>query len=364
MDFKTLGNCIDKATVFKGSRKKSFLAPRCVFVSSNKLFVSDTAQNRVFIWNSIPNTKYAEPDIILGQTTAESSQRNSGGLVSNSSLLYPSGIWSDGKKLVVADSWNHRVLIWLEFPANNGQPADIVLGQPNFSTNQPNITGQAANPNSNSLHWPYGVWSDGSNLWIADTGNRRVLYFKNFPTANSTHADGVIGKPNMFSRDYENRDPVWPYSVKVNHKNQMIVADTQFYRVLVWNDWKTAFNQPADVIIGQNTFDDCGQNQFSLAPTQKSLSWTYDACFYKDGILVNDTGNSRILWFDKVPTANNQTAKAVIGRPDFTTGSDYSQNTNEVKNAIYWPFSIQTSANRLFIADTGNHRIVIGDLTI
>ena len=58
-----------------------------------------------------------------------------------------------------------------------------------------------------------------------------------------------------------------------------------------------------NVLIGQNDFDACGQNQYALFPSPCSLSWTHDSFFYKDGILVADTGNSRILWFPKVPTA-------------------------------------------------------------
>ena len=42
-----------------------------------------------------------------------------------------------------------------------------------------------------------GVFSDGIRLWIADTGNRRTLYFDKMPTQNFTAADHVIGKRNF-----------------------------------------------------------------------------------------------------------------------------------------------------------------------
>ncbi len=362
MNFDTLGEHVQNSYIFKGSKKKPFLAPRGVYVSGEKLFVSDTGQNRVFIWNSIPKTEFQEPDVVLGQLNAKDSERNSGGNVSAKSLQYPSGIWSDGEKLIVADAWNHRVLIWNKFPTENGQAADVVLGQPDFKSNQPNVLGQAANPSANSLNWPYGVFSDGKSLWIADTGNRRVLFFAEIPKENFSKADKVIGKPDFQTRDYENHEPIWPYSVKVNDKNEMLVADTQFYRTLFWKNISEAFKNQADIIIGQENFDAAGQNQYELFPTNKCLNWTYDACFYKDGVLVNDTGNSRILWFDEIPKHNNPVAKAVIGKRNFNTGSENKDNMSGTDSGLYWPFSICTQDKKLFIADTGNHRLVISEL--
>lgn len=362
MDFSTLGNMVDSARLFKGAKDKPFLAPRGVFVAKNKLFVSDTGQNRVFIWNNFPKELFQDPDVILGQLEVSDSGRNSGGEVTSKTLQYPSGIWSDGKQLLVADAWNHRVLIWHSIPTRNGQAADVVLGQPHFKTNLPNVKGIGSEPTAQTLNWPYGVFSDGKSLWIADTGNRRILFYETIPTENFAAADKVIGKPSFTTRDYNNDEPIWPYSVKINHKGQMAVADTQFYRILIWNNKDSAFSNPADVIIGQDNFDTCGQNQFKLIPEANTLNWTYDACFYKNGILVNDTGNSRILYFDSIPKKNNALAKAVIGRENFNTSSEFKGNMIGTQKALYWPFSITTEGDTLFIADTGNHRLVICNL--
>jgi len=361
MNFDTLGNYVKNVRLFKGSKKKPFLAPRGIFVANNMLFVSDTGQNRVFIWKTIPTTEHQEPDVILGQIDDEDSGRNSGGLVTENTLHYPSGIWSDGKKLIVADAWNHRVLIWHTIPTKNAQPADVVLGQPDFTQNKPNL-GIANDPTSQTLNWPYGVFSEGKSLWIADTGNRRVLFYNEIPTESYAKADDVIGKPNFNTRDYENNEPIWPYSIKIGDKGNLAIADTQFYRILIWNDKNDAFNKQADIIIGQENFDACGQNQFHLSPESNTLNWTYDACFYNDGILVNDTGNSRILGFHTIPTKNNENADYLIGRKNFQTSSEFKENLLETHNAVYWPFSITTEKDTLYIADTGNHRIVICEI--
>jgi hypothetical protein len=348
--------------IFKGDEGNPLLAPRGVWLYKNKLIVADTGQNRVFIWNQVPQNEYAVPDIVLGQTETADTGRNAGHEVSGSTLQYPSGVWTDGQKLIVADAWNHRVLIWHHFPTQHGQVADVVLGQPDFMHNQPNVKGIGKSPSARSLNWPYGVFSDGQRLWIADTGNRRVLFYEQIPNQNFSPADGVIGKPGFEERDYENHEPIWPYSVRVSPKGQMIIADTQYYRTLLWHNWQTAFTQPADVIIGQTDFEANGMNQFSLFPKQNTLSWTYDAFFYASGLFVADTGNSRLLWFDEVPAQNAAFATNLIGHGNFGTGSENSSTRFGTDKQLYWPFSVCISGNLMTVADTGNHRIIFFQL--
>ncbi len=352
--------------VFKGDEGNPFLAPRGVFLIKNHLFVSDTGQNRVFIWKNCPDTEggYIMPDIVLGQIDKDDTGRNSGKKVSASTLQYPSGVWSDGEKLIVADAWNHRVLIWHTMPTKNGQPADVVIGQPDFESNEPNVKGIGSNPTERSLNWCYGVFSDGEKLWIADTGNRRVLFFNKIPTENYAAADGVIGKPNFNERDYDNQDAIWPYSVKISPDGKMAITDTQYFRVLLWHDWQTAFTQKADVLIGQKDFDSSGANQYGLYPQAHTLNWCYDTVFYKNGIFVADTGNSRILWFETTPSVSNTVATNLIGKKDFNTGSENADTVFGTDKNLYWPFSICIENDLIVIADTGNHRIYLNKLFI
>jgi hypothetical protein len=350
-----------KLRVFKGAPDSPFLAPRGVFLSGNKLLVSDTGHNRVFIWNNVPNEEYLQADVVLGQTEMGATGRNQGGGVNASTLQYPSGLWSNGEKLMVADAWNHRVLIWHTFPTQSGQPADVVVGQADFSVNQPNLQGVGASPSERSLYWPYGLTSDGEHLWIADTGNRRVLYFDKFPTTNYAAADKLIGKNNFTERDYDHQHAIWPYSVKLGPKRQLAITDTQYYRVLLWNHWRNAFEQSAKVIIGQPDFQSNGQNQFRYTPEANTLNWCYDSCFDENGLWVVDTGNSRILRFTQIPATSNFPADEVIGPTDFSTGSENLETIHGTENALYWPFSVAVENDTIAIADTGNHRVVLID---
>lgn len=342
---------------FYGDEGNPFLAPRGLHTIHGKLIVADTAQNRVFIWNKMPHSSYQKPDVVLGQLHSTDTQRNCGGEVDAASLLYPSGVWSDGNKLIVADAWNHRVLIWNEFPAQNGQPADVVIGQQDMQHNLPNVEGVGTEASSKNLYWPYGLWSDGKHLWIADTGNRRVLFYENIPTENYTGANKVIGKNSFEDKDYESENAVWPYSVKVSDDGVLAIADTQYYRVLIWNNWKNAFIKTADAIIGQPDLESCGQNQYRLRPQANTLNWCYDM-FIKDGSLwLADTGNSRILYFRNIPAKNNQAADDLFGNLNFETIGEHLEVGKQDNERLYWPFAVSVSGDELIVADTGNHRI-------
>ncbi len=349
--------------IFSGAEDSPLLAPRGVFLKDNRLFVADTAQNRLFIWHSLPQDVHQDPDVVLGQPAKADTGRNAGGGISASTLFYPSGIWSDGKCLIVADAWNHRVLIWHSLPTVDGQPADVVIGQPDFHKNDPNVEGISVAPTARSLYWPYGVCSDGHHLWIADTGNRRVLFYESIPRENYAPADRVIGKSSFSERDYDHRDSIWPYSVKIGPQGALAITDTQYYRVLLWKDWQQAFRQKADSIIGQASFEGNGQNQFGWFPKANTLNWCYDTCFYRDGLWVADTGNSRVLWFPRVPEDHNGAAENLIGQKDFTTGSENKDTIWSTEDSLYWPFQVCIEQQTMVIADTGNHRIVINQLS-
>lgn len=351
---------LEVVCTFMGEPGNPLLAPRGVCMCGNTLVVSDTGQNRVFIWKDFKGEPHQKATVVLGQKQNDDTERNSGNAVSAHSLQYPSGVWTNGQILIVADAWNHRVLIWHQLPTHNGQAADVVVGQPDWHSNEPNVRGIGKSPTAHTLYWPYGVWSNSESLWIADTGNRRVLYYKNIPQQMYAAADGVIGQQSFEEKDYDSNHAVWPYSVKLGPEGALAIADTQYYRVLLWHHWQDAFTQQAHHIIGQPDITSNGQNQFGLKPAAHTLNWCYDACFFNKGIAVADTGNSRILLWDMLPQTNGMAANGLLGQPRFDINgeSSLSMQTN-LTNEMYWPFAVNSCGDGLIIADTGNHRILI-----
>ena len=329
-----------------------FLAPRGIQVTEKNLFVSDTAQNQIFYWNLDRNGDLVEenPSIIK---TASITNKDA-----KFTFHYPSGLWSDGEKLIIADAWSHRVLVWHELPKNNAQLPDLVIGQPNLETCEINTTGEINKPKSDSLYWPYGVYYHKGQLWIADTGNRRILVYDKLPTENGSKADAVIGQQDFFSRDYSKDYFVWPYSVKINEKGEMLVADTSCFRVVYWGDYQDAFKQSFDLVLGQKNDEGSLQNNGLLKASASGLNWCYDALFFKDGLLVADTGNSRIMQWNQIPKENGTAANHLLGQTSFEASAENSSIFHRKKNNFYWPFSLSLNKSHLWIADTGNNRVV------
>ncbi len=189
--------------------------PESIEVVAGKLIVADSNNNRVLIWNRIPATNGVPADVVLGQnsfTTCVSNDDDQDGAIdgpTDRTLYYPAGVWSNGKRLIVADTKNNRVLIWNSIPTANFTPADVVLGQGDFTHMDYNDDNQDgvpdANPTSRTLDYPYFLDSNGTQLFVADCSNHRVLIWNSIPIANFTPADVVLGQGD-FTHNQANDD--------------------------------------------------------------------------------------------------------------------------------------------------------------
>ena len=153
-------------------------------------------------------------------------------------LRNPTGVATDGNVLAIADTDNNRVLIWLHQPTVNGQPADVVVGQPNFTSNA------AVSPTATSLRAPSGVWIFGGKLFVADTYDDRVLIYNSIPTTNGKAADVVIGQssftafvqPDLTQTTGMATASTMQTPVSVTTDGiRLFVADLAENRVMVWN---------------------------------------------------------------------------------------------------------------------------------
>ena len=107
--------------------------PTAVASDGTRFAVADTDNNRVLLWNTIP-TGNTFPDIVLGQPDIHTLQTPQLGVVTPTIMRGPQGVWIANNRLYVADTQNNRVLIWNSWPTKNNQAPDVVLGQTNFTT--------------------------------------------------------------------------------------------------------------------------------------------------------------------------------------------------------------------------------------
>jgi hypothetical protein len=141
-----------------------------VYAALGKLFVADSTNNRVLIWNSVPTADRAPADVVLGQPGMMI-----GALAATTSaktLKNPNAIHVDANgRLYVSDPGSHRVLYWNAVPTENQAAADGVIGQPNTDVGVANNGGLSAR----TLQQPGGMLSSGTLLYVLDSGNDRML---------------------------------------------------------------------------------------------------------------------------------------------------------------------------------------------
>jgi hypothetical protein len=155
----------------------TFYYPFGVNVYGGRLFVADSANCRILIFNQIPTTNNASADIVIGQPNMSANIANQGGAPGANTLSSPEDVCYDGSKLFIADTQNNRVLVFNQIPTSNNASADVVLGQPNMGENTANNGGVSAS----SLYCPSSVFSDGVRLVVTDRFNNRALIYYNVP---------------------------------------------------------------------------------------------------------------------------------------------------------------------------------------
>lgn len=331
--------------------------PRGVWLDDRRLVVADSGNHRVMIWHAVPDRDHQPADVVLGQPDFTTEGPNAGGRGPENGLHLPTCVAVIDGRLVVCDSWHHRLLVWDEVPEGTDAPPDAVIGQAGFAATEPN-RGEAIS--ATGLYWPYGLgWVNGW-LWVTDTGNRRVLGWRGFP-GDGRPADVVLGQDTPTAGDENRGGPVsaksfrWPHAVAATDE-LLLLADAGNHRVLGWRFPVT--DRAADVVLGQPAFDTNRERPHGKQGPG-AVRFPYSLTTWAGTLTVADTANNRLLVWRVVPTGGaGHPADAVVGQPDFDAHGE-NRWTAVTADSLCWPYGVCRHAGRLAVADSGNNRVVI-----
>lgn len=327
-----------------------FHTPSSVASDGTRLAVADTMRHRVLLWNQLPRSGAAAPDVVLGHLDFAGGQANDGMAAPTAATLSsPGGVTMENGALAVTDTGNARILIWQQFPTQNMAAADYVLGQADF-------TSGTARPAATGLNQPAGVALAMGRLYVADTGYNRVLVFNN-PLQNGAAANLVLGQSTLTTGTPNNgglsaRSLTSPTAVFIQG-SKLLVADRGNHRVLIWNNLPTANAQLADVVVGQADF-----GSTSTRATRTRVASPSGLLVHQGRLYVSSYIHSRIMYWNQLPTTNGQRADGVIGQDDFLTTFPNNPDLTPLEK-LSSPSGLTATGDQLFIADTLNHRVVV-----
>jgi hypothetical protein len=329
-------------------------------MADGALWVADTGHHRLLGWATVPAQDHVPADWVIGQPHFAHEGRNAGGAVSATTLNVPTGVCACGDGLAVADAWNHRVLLWHRAPRASQVAPDVVLGQADAAQGLANRGHDPAA--ADTLYWPYGLHWDGQRLWVADTGNRRVLRFDGLPQRHGQAADAVLGQVDFVRRD-ENAGAVgaaslrWPHAI-THWQGRLCVADAGNNRLLLWANDPQQPLQACDHLIGQADALSVDHNRGHYWPDAGSLNMPYGLAVVGSRLLVADTANSRLLRFDD-PAARH--AVALAGQASFTDKGD-NRWQRPTRDSLCWPYALAAAGGQVVVVDSGNNRVLLWTL--
>jgi len=324
-----------------------------------KFVVADRANHRVLIFNQVPDSNASNPDVVVGQPTFATGGSNYSTVATNNRGFdrpYAARVCATGQ-LVVADRDNNRIAIFNTLPKSNGAAMDLVLGQNDFTNNVQNTGAVTMNAR---LFQPGDVTCLKGKLYISDTSNHRLVVHNNFPTVTATSADYAIGQPSLAAPgasgfdfvavpDYLNLPLQIAYS-----GSQFFLVDSTNHRVLVYNSIPTAGQKP-DFIIGQIDSTSRTANQGAANPLQTSLSAPRSMSISGTKLAISDQSNERIMFFNLPITGNAPSATHQVGRASFTDGT--SEAVAQATFSGQLPRDILFDGKFIWVADAGNHRV-------
>lgn len=318
--------------------------------TNHRLFIADTMNNRVIVYALDNNNLLVDhiPDYVLGQSVFYT---NTGGTTA-AALRRPSGMAfiPTSNTLLVADSFNNRILGFDVGSITSGEAATTVIGQSSFTSSGAATTASGVR-NVSGLH--YNATLD--QILVADSANNRVLIFTGSMLATGMSANSVLGQSTFTTSTAATTQSGLSGPVGITSSGSIIfVVDAGNNRVLTFTGSSLSLGMNANKVIGQTNFTTA-----TSGTTQAKFSRPSGVTYAQPYLFVADSANNRVLIFTGSTVATGMNANNVLGQTSFTvaTAANTQAGMNGPATLLY-----DTTNSFLFVAQNRNHRVAVFNL--
>ena len=325
--------------------------PRGLYALNNSsLFVADTNNSRMMIFDvtSISDGENAVDG--FGQLDSDGNMDFSTSTTPSFYIYtfdeaHDIAIDTLNHRLFVADPEHSRVLV---FDLNSSN--DLVDEMPDYVLGQADFIATSANFTQSGLSAPHSVAFDGTTnrLFVTDTSNSRIIVYDVATVTTGENAINVLGAPDFVTPGFgpaQDALTTPELGIAIDEDTQLLyVADTGDHRVMIFNVASITDGEPAVYQLGQTDFDsqDLEVDQASLiSPTGIALDEEGDRLF----VIDND---SRIMVFDISTIVSGENAINVLGATDFTTDDNA---TSQSDFATSRGLAYDQDSHSLFVTD-------------
>lgn len=216
-------------TIAPASTAAGFNNPQGVVLDGDdRLYVSEYSNHRVLAFDVGAITNGQSAVHVIGQSNFTSAVA----ATTQAGLNNPRGMAVDGAhRLFVADSLNHRVMVFDVSAIVDGEDAVNVLGQPDFTSSGIHYT-------VDGMYDVGGVsWDGGDRIFVTDIGIHRLLSYDVSSLSDGEDAVNVMGQPDFETagRNIDAAGMDSPRAVTYFDK-KMFVADAGNSRLLVFGE--------------------------------------------------------------------------------------------------------------------------------